>query len=49
MIDSRIGKRFKQYREALGLTQSEFAEKAGFTVNYISTIERGTAFRAAKA
>lgn len=35
---------FKQYREALGLTQSEFAEKAGFTVNYISTIERGTAF-----
>lgn len=44
MIDSRIGKRFKQYREALGLTQSEFAEKAGFTVNYISTIERGTAF-----
>lgn len=44
MIDSRIGKRFKQYREALGLTQSEFAEKAGFTVNYISTIERGTTF-----
>ena len=27
MIDSRIGKRFKQCREALGLTQSEFAEK----------------------
>ena len=44
MIDSRIGKRFKQYREALCLTQSEFAEKTDFTVNYISTIERGTAF-----
>ena len=44
MIDNRIGKRFKQCREALGLTQSEFAEKAGFTVNYISTIERGTTF-----
>ena len=44
MLDSRIGKRLKQYRETLGLTQSEFAEKAGFTVNYISTIERGTAF-----
>lgn len=44
MIDNRIGKRFKQCREALGLTQSEFAEKTGFTVNYISTIERGTAF-----
>ena len=35
MIDKRIGKR---------LTQEEFAEKTGFTANYISTLERGASF-----
>lgn len=44
MIDKRVGKRFKQARENLGLTQEEFAEKAGFTKNYISRIERGASF-----
>ena len=44
MIDSRVGKRIKECRERLGLTQEEFAEKAGFTTNYISTIERGASF-----
>ena len=44
MIDKRIGKRFKQRREELGLTQEQLAEKLGLTVNYISTIERGTSF-----
>lgn len=44
MIDTRIGKRFKQRREELGLTQEQLAEKLGLTVNYISTIERGTSF-----
>jgi len=44
MIDARIGKRIKQCRERLGLTQEEFAEKAGFTTNYISTLERGASF-----
>ena len=44
MIDRRIGQRIKQRREALGLTQEEFAEKTGLTPNYISTLERGASF-----
>ncbi len=44
MIDRRIGQRIKQCREQLGLTQEEFAEKTGFSVNYISTLERGASF-----
>ena len=44
MIDKRIGKRIKQRREELGLTQEEFAEKLGLTTNYISTLERGASF-----
>lgn len=44
MIDRRIGQRIKQCREKLGLTQEEFAEKTGFSVNYISTLERGSSF-----
>lgn len=44
MIDKRIGKRIKQCRERLGLTQDQFAEKTGFTANYISTLERGASF-----
>ncbi len=44
MIDKRIGKRIKECRERLGLTQEQFAEKTGFTTNYISTLERGASF-----
>lgn len=44
MIDQRIGKRIKQCRERLGLTQEQFAEKTGLTPNYISTVERGASF-----
>ena len=44
MIDPRIGKRIKESRERLGLTQEQFAEKAGFTPNYVSTLERGKSF-----
>lgn len=44
MIDKRVGKRFKQARENLGLTQEELAEKTGFTTNYISRIERSASF-----
>lgn len=44
MIDPRIGKRVKECRERLGLTQEQFAEKTGLTTNYISTIERGASF-----
>ncbi len=44
MIDKRIGKRVKECRERLGLTQEQFAEKTGLTTNYISTVERGASF-----
>ena len=44
MIDKRIGKRFKEARENLGLTQEELAERTNFSVNYISRIERGASF-----
>lgn len=44
MIDKRIGKRFKQCRERLGITQEDLAEKTGLTTNYISTVERGMSF-----
>lgn len=35
MIDKRVGKRIKQRREQLGLTQEQFAEKLGVATNYI--------------
>ncbi len=44
MIDKRVGKRIKQRREQLGLTQEQFAERLGVATNYISTIERGASF-----
>jgi transcriptional regulator with XRE-family HTH domain len=44
MIDKRIGKRIKECREELGLTQDAFAEKLGLSTNYISTVERGASF-----
>lgn len=44
MIDKRIGKRIKERREQLGMTQEQLAEKLGLATNYISTIERGTSF-----
>ncbi len=44
MIDKRIGRRLKQQREAIGLTQEELASKLGMTTNYISTVERGASF-----
>lgn len=44
MIDKRIGRRIKERREQLGLTQAEFAEQLGVATNYISTIERGASF-----
>ena len=44
MIDKRIGKRVKQCRERLGISQEQLAEKTGLTANYISTVERGMSF-----
>lgn len=45
MIDKRIGKRIKECREKLGMTQEDFSEKTKFSVNYISMVERGGSFR----
>lgn len=44
MIDKNIGKRIKERREALGLTQEEFSEKIGVVPHYVSMIERGESF-----
>lgn len=44
MIDKRIGRRIKECREKMGLTQEQFSEKTGLSVNYISTVERGGSF-----
>ncbi len=38
----RFGFAVKDRREALGLTQEEFAERAGIHRTYLSDIERGT-------
>ena len=40
-IRIRFGFAVKDRREALGLTQEEFADKAGIHRTYISDIERG--------
>lgn len=44
MIDNRIGKRFKECREKMGLTQEQLAEKLDVSPVYISTVERGITF-----
>jgi transcriptional regulator with XRE-family HTH domain len=41
-IRARFGFAVKDRREALGLTQEEFAERAGIHRTYLSDIERGT-------
>lgn len=44
MMKKRIGKRFRQRREDVGLTQEQLAEKVDISVSYLSMIERGTSF-----
>ena len=44
MIDKRIGRRIKQRREELGITQEDLAEKLGLPAHYLSTVERGATF-----
>lgn len=44
MLDKRIGKRIKECREKMGLTQEQLAEKLGVSPVYISTVERGITF-----
>ena len=44
LIDKCVGRRIKECRERLGLTQEQVAEQLDVSINYISTIERGTTF-----
>jgi transcriptional regulator with XRE-family HTH domain len=41
-IRERFGFALKTRREELGLTQEEFAERAGIHRTYLSDVERGT-------
>ena len=43
-IYKEIGKRFKENREKLKITQAELAKKIGVSVTYISSVERGLSF-----
>lgn len=36
-----VGENVKRIRLARGLTQEQFAEKSGFSQQYLSTLERG--------
>ena len=40
-LDHRIGKNVAAYRETVGLTQEQLAEKIGVAVETISRLERG--------
>ena len=46
MIDLKkeFGKRVRQYRKTMGLSQMKFAEKADITFQTLSSIERGITF-----
>jgi transcriptional regulator with XRE-family HTH domain len=36
-----VGNNVKRIRQARGLTQEQFAERSGFSQQYLSTLERG--------
>jgi transcriptional regulator with XRE-family HTH domain len=40
-VQSRLGRRVSALRNARGYTQEELAERCGFTMKFISSIERG--------
>lgn len=44
MADKQVGRRIKERREALGLTQEELAERIDVAPHFISTVERGISF-----
>lgn len=41
MIEKSLGERIAELRKANGLTQEQLAEKAGYSVEFISLVERG--------
>ena len=40
-IKARLGRRFRELREAKGLSQEILADKAGLDRTYVSSVERG--------
>jgi len=41
VIKKKLGRRIAELRKAKGLTQEKFAEKTGYSVEFISFVERG--------
>lgn len=41
MIKTKLGKRICLLRQSAGLTQEKLAEKTGYSVEFISMVERG--------
>ena len=41
MLKRQLGKRIAKLRQAAKLTQAQFAEKVGYSVEFISLVERG--------
>jgi transcriptional regulator with XRE-family HTH domain len=41
VIEKVLGKRISEIRKSNGLTQEDLAEKAGYSVEFISLVERG--------
>lgn len=44
----KLGRRIRELRKAIGLTQAELAERTGISVNFIGTAERGVYSRSVK-
>jgi transcriptional regulator with XRE-family HTH domain len=41
VLKKQLGRRIAMLRQAAGLTQAKFAEKTGYSVEFISLVERG--------
>ena len=41
MIEKQLGRRIAELRKAKGFTQERLAEKSGYSVEFISLVERG--------
>ncbi|HEX3627112.1 MAG TPA: helix-turn-helix transcriptional regulator [Verrucomicrobiae bacterium] len=41
MLKKQLGKRIATLRQTAGLTQAKFAEKTGYSIEFISLVERG--------
>ena len=41
MLKKQLGKRIAELRQTAELTQAQFAEKSGYSIEFISLVERG--------